>query len=72
MKENDLRALIGSPVGIADDMEKWFRRYGVDGFLMHPAYPPGGLDDFVELVVPELQSRGLFRASMRARPCARI
>jgi N-acetyl-S-(2-succino)cysteine monooxygenase len=56
------RTLIGSPAEIADDMETWFRAYGVDGFLIHPPYLPGGLDDFVELVIPELQSRGLFRA----------
>ncbi len=43
-------------------MEKWFRGYGVDGFLVHPPYLPGGLDDFVDLVIPELQSRGLFRS----------
>ena len=36
--------------------------YGVDGFLFHPSHLPGGLDDFVALVIPELQSRGLFRA----------
>jgi alkanesulfonate monooxygenase len=56
------RTVTGSPVDIADEMETWFRRYGVDGFLVHPAYLPGGLDDFVDLVIPELQSRGLFRA----------
>ena len=56
------RTLKGSPVEIADDMEKWFRGYGVDGFLVQPAYLPGGLDDFVDLVIPELQSRGLFRS----------
>ena len=55
------RSLIGSPVDIADDMERWFRDHGVDGFLVHPPYLPGGLDDFVDLVVPELQNRGLFR-----------
>ena len=55
------RTLKGSPVEIADDMEEWFRAYGVDGFLVQPAYLPGGLDDFVDLVIPELQSRGLFR-----------
>ena len=55
------RTLIGSPVDIADDMEKWFGNYGVDGFLVHPPYLPGGLDDFVNLVIPELQNRGLFR-----------
>ena len=38
------------------------RRHGVDGFLFHPSHLPGGLDDFVALVIPELQSRGLFRA----------
>jgi len=56
------RTLKGSPIEIADDMENWFRAYGVDGFLVHPAYLPGGLDDFVDLVIPELQSRGLFRS----------
>ncbi|MFZ3237898.1 MAG: LLM class flavin-dependent oxidoreductase [Stellaceae bacterium] len=55
------RTLIGAPADIADDMERWFRGYGVDGFLVHPSHLPGGLDDFVALVVPELQSRGLFR-----------
>jgi alkanesulfonate monooxygenase SsuD/methylene tetrahydromethanopterin reductase-like flavin-dependent oxidoreductase (luciferase family) len=56
------RTLIGSPSEIADNMEEWFRGYGVDGFLFHPSHLPGGLDDFVALVIPELQSRGLFRA----------
>ncbi len=55
------RTLVGTPVEVVDDMEKWFRGYGVDGFLFHPSHLPGGLDDFVALVVPELQSRGLFR-----------
>jgi FMN-dependent oxidoreductase (nitrilotriacetate monooxygenase family) len=55
------RTLVGTPVDIVDDMEKWFRGYGVDGFLFHPAHLPGGIDDFVDLVIPELQSRGLFR-----------
>ncbi len=55
------RTLIGSPSDIVDDMETWFRGYGVDGFLVHPSHLPGGLNDFVDLVIPELQSRGLFR-----------
>ena len=32
-----------------------------DGFVLLPPYFPGGLADFVDLVVPELQRRGLFR-----------
>ena len=43
-------------------MEEWFVGRGVDGFLIQPSHLPGGLDDFVALVIPELQARGLFRA----------
>jgi hypothetical protein len=42
-------------------MEVWFRKDGCDGFNIMPPFLPGGLDDFVELVIPELQRRGLFR-----------
>jgi len=51
----------GSPQTIADYMEEWFRNGGCDGFNIMPPFLPGGLDDFVELVIPELQRRGLFR-----------
>ena len=43
-------------------MEAWFRGYGVDGFLFHPAHLPVVLDEIVALVIQELQTRGLFRA----------
>jgi alkanesulfonate monooxygenase SsuD/methylene tetrahydromethanopterin reductase-like flavin-dependent oxidoreductase (luciferase family) len=55
------RTIIGSPAQVADHMAEWFLGFGVDGFLIQPAYLPGGLDDFVDLVIPELQQRGLFR-----------
>ena len=55
------RTLIGTPAQIVDDMQAWFDGYGVDGFLFHASHLPGGLDDFVEMIVPELQTRGLFR-----------
>jgi len=51
----------GSPVQVADIMEEWFKKAGCDGFNVMPPFLPGGLDDFVELVIPELQRRGLFR-----------
>jgi alkanesulfonate monooxygenase len=51
----------GSPQTIADHMEEWFQKDGCDGFNIMPPFLPGGLDDFVELVIPELQRRGLFR-----------
>ena len=37
------------------------RRRAADGFNILPPYFPGGFADFVDLVVPELQRRGLFR-----------
>jgi FMN-dependent oxidoreductase (nitrilotriacetate monooxygenase family) len=66
------RIVIGSPKTIADDFQHWFEQGGADGFNLIPASMPDGLDDFVDLVVPELQARGLFReryeeTTLRAR-----
>ncbi|TBU87990.1 LLM class flavin-dependent oxidoreductase [Stutzerimonas kirkiae] len=55
-------AVVGTATQIADQMEHWFRQYGADGFNVMPAWLPGGLDDFVQRVIPELQRRGLFRS----------
>ena len=52
--------LIGSPTRVADVIEEWFTQGGADGFNIVPPLLPGGFEDFVELVVPELQRRGLF------------
>src|SRR5215813_13060196 len=51
----------GTPTRIADIFEQWFVEERADGFVVMPAYFPGAFDDFVDLVVPELQRRGLFR-----------
>jgi N-acetyl-S-(2-succino)cysteine monooxygenase len=53
--------LCGTPTTIADTLEEWFVGGAADGFNVLPAYFPGAFDDFVDLVVPELQRRGLFR-----------
>ena len=53
--------MLGTPAMIADQMEEWLLTEGSDGFNVMFPYLPGGLDDFVDLVVPELQRRGLFR-----------
>ncbi|GIP21034.1 LLM class flavin-dependent oxidoreductase [Paenibacillus sp. J22TS3] len=55
------REIKGTPVQIADQLEEWFRGGAADGFNIMPPYLPGGLEEFVDLVVPELQRRGLFR-----------
>ena len=51
----------GTPKHVADMLEEWFTTGAADGFnFMAPVFP-GGLTDFVELVIPELQHRGLYR-----------
>ena len=59
--------LIGTPVQIADALEERFRGKAADGFNVMPPLFPTGLDDFVRLVVPELQRRGLFRTEYEGR-----
>jgi len=53
--------MLGTPSMIADQMEEWLVTEACDGFNVMFPYLPGGLDDFVDKVVPELQRRGLFR-----------
>ena len=55
--------VVGTAGAVADQMQAWFEQEAADGFnFMAPALP-GGLDDFLSLVVPELQRRGLFRTA---------
>lgn len=53
--------LIGTPEKIVDQMEIWVEAGVADGFNLMPPTLPGSLEDFVELVVPEMQKRGIFR-----------
>ena len=53
--------IIGTPQTIADEMEEWLTTQACDGFNVMFPYLPGGLDDFVDQVVPELQRRGIYR-----------
>uniref|UniRef100_UPI0012EE842E LLM class flavin-dependent oxidoreductase n=1 Tax=Aldersonia kunmingensis TaxID=408066 RepID=UPI0012EE842E len=55
------RTVAGTPEQIADEIEQWFTEGAADGFNIMPPYFPGGLEDFVDRVVPILQQRGLFR-----------
>jgi alkanesulfonate monooxygenase len=53
--------MVGTAAEIADTMQEWLQTEACDGFnVMFPTVP-AGLDDFVDLVVPELQRRGIFR-----------
>lgn len=57
----------GSPTTIVDHMEEWFCKGACDGFNIMPPFLPGSLDDFVELVIPELQRRNLFRRDYQGK-----
>lgn len=53
--------ITGTPTEIADFMEEWFEAGAADGFILMCPTLPASLTDFVELVLPELRRRGLFR-----------
>lgn len=51
----------GDAAHVADVLEDWYRSKAGDGFVVTFPVVPAGLRNLVELVVPELQRRGLFR-----------
>jgi len=55
------RVIVGTPEQIAGDIEYWFKAGAADGFNLMPDVLPGGLQDFVDGVVPILRQRGIFR-----------
>ena len=52
---------VGTPIQVADAMERWFTEKAADGFMIQFPLLPSGLEDFVKYVVPILQKRGLYR-----------
>ena len=59
--------IVGSARQVADTLQEWFENEGADGFNILPPWQPTGLTDFVDLVIPELQRRGLFRTEYEGR-----
>ena len=55
------RVAYGTPKQLADDMQAWLEADACDGFNLLFAHYPQPVEDFVTLVVPELQRRGIFR-----------
>jgi FMN-dependent oxidoreductase (nitrilotriacetate monooxygenase family) len=52
---------VGTPKGIADEIDTYIQADACDGFILVPHLTPHGLDEFVDRVVPLLQERGAFR-----------
>ncbi len=61
------RVIIGTPSEVADALELWFRGGAADGFNIMPLTFPRGLQDIVDLLIPELQRRKLFRQDYEGR-----
>jgi FMN-dependent oxidoreductase (nitrilotriacetate monooxygenase family) len=59
--------IVGTPTQIADQLEERFQNYGADGFNIMSPILPTGLTDFIELVLPELRRRNLFRTEYEGR-----
>jgi alkanesulfonate monooxygenase SsuD/methylene tetrahydromethanopterin reductase-like flavin-dependent oxidoreductase (luciferase family) len=59
--------VVGTAESIADQLEHWFTTGAADGFNVLAPTLPHGLKDFAQLVVPELQRRGLFRTEYTGR-----
>ncbi len=56
-----LPQIVGTPEHVADQLEAFVATAGGDGFVLSPIYTPGAIEEFVDLVIPVLQKRGLFR-----------
>ena len=61
------RVVVGTAADIVDQMESWQAAQAADGYNIIPSHLPSGIDDFVDLVVPELQRRGLFRREYQGK-----
>lgn len=55
--------LCGSATQIADTLQDWFESGAADGFNVMPGWFMDGFTDFIDLVVPELQKRGLYKTA---------
>ena len=57
------RGHVGTPNGLADKFTHFVRHGAIDGFNVSPYIIPDGLDDIVNLLVPQLQERGVYRTA---------
>jgi alkanesulfonate monooxygenase len=57
--------IIGSPSAVASQMQSWVDETGIDGFNLAYAVTPETFSDFADLVVPELQRRGIYKTEYR-------
>ncbi|WP_311970700.1 LLM class flavin-dependent oxidoreductase [Pseudomonas baltica] len=54
-------ALVGDPEQVADALQAWIEDTGLDGFNLTRTVTPESYEDFIDLVIPVLQARGLYK-----------
>ncbi len=57
--------VVGSPTQVADQLEAWMDEADIDGFNLQRSGEPQHLIDFADLIVPELQNRGVYKTAYR-------
>jgi FMN-dependent oxidoreductase (nitrilotriacetate monooxygenase family) len=67
-----LPQFVGTARSVADQLEAFVDRAGGDGFMLSSIYTPGAIEEFVDLVVPELQRRGRFRTEYKGSTAREI
>lgn len=55
------KTIVGTPEMVADEMIQWFEEGACDGFTLMPPTYPDLFEKFIDLVIPVLQARGVFR-----------
>jgi alkanesulfonate monooxygenase SsuD/methylene tetrahydromethanopterin reductase-like flavin-dependent oxidoreductase (luciferase family) len=61
IETSERSGFVGTPGQVADELAHWVRAGATDGFNISPYLVPGGLDEIVDWLVPELQERGVYR-----------
>ncbi len=56
-------AIVGDAQQVADELQSWITETGVDGFNLSRTVVPESYEDFVDLIIPELQDRGLYKTA---------
>lgn len=61
------QAFVGSARTVAGEINRFVQADASDGFILVPHVTPGGLDRFVDDVIPELQDLGVYRTEYPGR-----
>lgn len=64
--------IVGTPEQVADQLQDYYQHAGGDGFMLTMAYAPGAIEEFVAMVIPVLQKRGVFRTAYQGRTLREI